>query len=122
MICYHQYTSTWIEKQEKIEKLKNHLLVRGKETEVARCPNKHWSNKYQSILVATLDTCWCSIYLCRDYLCSALSQPTPANFYQGSSGLMDNTTTSNLSVKEKEDAHADPEIQPMKEEDRKSVV
>ncbi|EDL36809.1 mCG125252 [Mus musculus] len=37
--------------------------------------------------------------------------------YPGSSGLMDNTTTSNLSVKEKEDAHADPEIQPMKEDD-----
>lgn len=30
---------------------------------------------------------------------------------------MGNSVTSNFSVKEKEDAHADPEIQPMKEDD-----
>lgn len=46
-----------------------------------------------------------------------MSQPIPANFQQESSGSMDNNVTSNFSVKEKEDAHADPEIQPMKEDD-----
>ena len=67
--------------------------------------------------MATLDVCSHSIYLCGDYLCSAMSQPAPENFQQGSAGARVNNVTSNFPVKEKEEAHADPEIQPMKEDD-----
>lgn len=42
---------------------------------------------------------------------------TLKNFDQGGTGSIDNNVLLNFLVKEKEDAHADPEIQPMKEDD-----
>lgn len=55
------------------------------------------------------------INICRDY--PSTSQLAPTNTKQGNSRSVGNAVTLNISVKEKEDAHADPEIQPMKEDD-----